>query len=147
VALFRLLLLAAAAVALWPEASLRVENGARGEVARFPVADGERFSVTWVHSMYGAPVTDEFEVRGARIALRAVESPSAAALEYLGLTGAGDRQEMARLLQALAYRVAMGEPQRLRVGGAERSFAELGGRGDRLELRVVRRPWLARFLP
>jgi len=142
------LLAGAAVAALRPEAALRVGNGAGGAVARFPVKEGQRFAVTSIHSMYGAPVTEEFEVgRGGRIALRAVESPSAAAREYLGLTGPGERQEVRRSFEALVFRVAMGEPQRLDLGGAERSFAELGGPGDRLELRVVRRPWLARFLP
>lgn len=138
---------ALALAALWPERALVVVHGERGEVACLPLAGGERFAVTWIHSMYDAPVTEEYQVARGRLALRAVESPSAAAREYLGLTGSGDRQGAERALPSLAYRVAMGAPQRLRAGGAERSFAEWGAPGDRLELRLARRPWIARYLP
>ena len=46
-------------------------------------------------------------------------------------------------MEQIVFRVAMGTPQRLVLRGQERSFLELGDRGDRLVMRPVRRPALA----
>jgi hypothetical protein len=119
-------------------AVLQVENAARGTTLALALAPGEPFEVTSQHSMYGAPVTETFVVReDGRIALREVSSPSAAVREYLGITAAGERHAVERVLPELVFRVAMGAPQRLRAGGVERSFLELGDAGDRLVVRAV----------
>jgi hypothetical protein len=127
-------------VAAPPAAVVEVANPATGLALRVPVGDGEVFSVTSHHSMYDAPVTEEFRVEGGRIALVAVSSPSAAAREYLGITGAGERHAIRRVMGEVVFRVAAGAPQRLRLGGAERSFLELGAHGDRLVLRALPAP-------
>lgn len=117
-------------------AALEIENVSRGRTFVVPLLPGEPFSVVSIHSMYGAPVTEEFvlDPSGA-VLLRAVSSPSPAVLEYLGVTGAGERHPVVRTMREVVFRVAAGEPQRLRAGGAERSFLELGDHGDRLVLR------------
>jgi hypothetical protein len=132
--------LSALAIAALPAAVVEVENAATGATLRVPVAGGELFSVTSHHSMYDAPVTEEFRVEDGRIALVAVSSPSAAVREYFGLTRAGERHLVRRVMGEVVFRVAAGTPQRLRLGGAERSFLELGGHGDRLVLRAAREP-------
>jgi len=138
---------ALAAIALRPVELVRVEDERRGRTFTFPVARGEPFTVTWQHSMYDQPVTEEYVVGpGDEIVLRAVSSPSAAAREYLGLTAAGERQPIVRALPRVVFRVAEGAPQRLRVGGEERSFLELGDPGDRLVLSARRVPAAARWL-
>jgi hypothetical protein len=130
---------ALAAAAPRAEVQLEIENTTRGRaVLRLPLGAGESFSVVYHHSMYDQPVTEEFKVEDGRIVLRAVESPSAAVREYLGITEAGARHAVRRVLGEIVFRVAAGTPQRLRVGGAERSFLELGEHGDRLVLRVRR---------
>jgi hypothetical protein len=130
--------LAAAAPARAPRGSdLVIENAARGKTLRVHLRPGEVFSVVYRHSIYDQPVTEDFVVdaRG-RIALRAVTSPSAAVREYFGITSAGERHAMTRTMPEIVFRIATGTPQRLRAGGVERSFLELGEHGDRLVLRA-----------
>ncbi len=137
---------AAAAWALHPVTALEIENAARGRTFRFQVGEGEVFSVIYHHSMYDQPVAEEFAVDAAgRIVLRAVSSPSAAVREYFGITAAGERHEIVRAMPEVVFRVATGAPQRLLIRGAERSFLDLGERGDRLVMRAARRPACAAF--
>jgi hypothetical protein len=118
------------------ERVLLVENPDRGKVLRVRLRPGEVFSVVYHHSMYDQPVTEDFVLdEGGRIVLQAVTSPSAAVREYFGITSAGERHAMARAMPAIVFRIATGTPQRLRAGGVERSFLELGEHGDRLVLR------------
>src|SRR5215813_6114910 len=116
---------------------LLVENTDRGTVLRIRLAVGEAFSVVYQHSIYDQPVTEDFVVdEEGHIVLRAVTSPSAAVREYFGITSAGERHAMARTMPEIVFRIATGTPQRLRTGGVERSFLELGEHGDRLVLRA-----------
>jgi hypothetical protein len=125
-------------------AVLELENAGRGRTLAVPLAPGETFSVTSQHSMYDAPVTEQFEVgTDGRIVLRMVSSPSAAVREYFGITAAGERHAIERAFPEVVFRIATGTPQRLRIGAVERSFLELGEPGDRLVMRATigrRRP-------
>ena len=137
----------AVAAALNPVTVLELENGARGEAACVGLREGESFSVTSQHSMYDWPVTEEFMVDPERrIVLKSVASPSAAVREYLGISAAGERHAVEREMREIIFRVAAGTPQRLQVGGLERSFLEFGDHGDRLVMRAVRRPAAAHWL-
>jgi hypothetical protein len=115
---------------------LALTNAERGREISVPIAPGEPFFVTYHHSMYEQPVTEEFVVdpEGA-IVLRAVSSPSAAVREYFGITAAGERHPVVRVMAEIVFRVAAGTPQRLSVRGVERSFLEVGEHGDRVVLR------------
>ena len=116
---------------------LLVENPDRGTVLRIQLRPGEAFSVVYQHSIYDQPVTEDFVVdEEGQIVLRAVTSPSPAVREYFGITSAGERHAMARAMREIVFRIATGTAQRLRAGGVERSFLELGERGDRLVLRA-----------
>jgi hypothetical protein len=138
---------AGAAVALHPVTVLEIENTDRGRTACFALGAGEPFAVTSHHSIYGQPVTEEFTLDGrGRIALRAVSSPSAAVLEYFGISAAGERHRVDRAFPEVVFRIAAGEPQRLRIGGAERSFLSLGDHGDRLVMRSAHRPAFLQLL-
>ena len=118
-----------------PAHELLVENTDRGTVLRIPLRAGEVFSVVSQHSMYDQPVTEDFVVdEEGQIVLRAVTSPSAAVREYFGITSTGERKAMARTMPEIVFRIATGTAQRLRAGGMERSFLELGEHGDRLVL-------------
>ena len=117
--------------------ALLVENTDRGTVLRIPLRPGEVFSVVYHHSIYDQPVTEEFVVDDeGHIVLQAVTSPSAAVREYFGITSAGERHAMVRSMPEVVFRIATGTVQRLRTGGVERSFLELGEHGDRLVLRA-----------
>ena len=123
--------------ALGAESELVVENPERGTVLRVRLRPGEVFSVVYHHSIYDQPVTEDFVLdEEGRIVLRAVTSPSAAVREYFGITAAGERHAMARSMPEIVFRIATGTAQRLRAGGVERSFLELGEHGDRLVLRA-----------
>jgi hypothetical protein len=136
-----------AVAALEPVTLLEVENAARGRTVRISLGAGEPFAVTSHHSMYDQPVTEEFVVApDGDIVLEAVSSPSAAVREYFGITGAGERHAVVRAMPEIVFRVAAGTPQRIRAGGVERSFLDLGGHGDRLVMRAVRRPAAAQWL-
>jgi hypothetical protein len=140
-------LAAAAAAALRPVTVLEIENAAAGRTFRVRVRPGEVFSVTARHSIYDAPVTEEFAVEeGLALRLLAVSSPSAAVREYFGIDAAGERHAVARTFPELAFRVAAGAPQSLRAGGVERSFLAFGAHGDRLVLRADRTPALCAAL-
>jgi hypothetical protein len=132
----------AAAGALRPVTVLEIENTGRERTIRIALGPGAAFSVTSHHSMYEEPVTEEFVVdRAGRIVLTAVSSPSAAVREYFGIIAAGERHALTRAMPEVVFRIAAGEPQRLRVaGGPERSFLELGEHGDRLVMRAGRAP-------
>jgi hypothetical protein len=133
-------LLVAAAVpvsARGEERELLVENPERGTVLRVRLRPGEVFSVVYQHSIYDQPVTEDFVLdEEGRIVLQAVTSPSAAVREYFGITSAGERHAMARTMTEIVFRIATGTAQRLRAGGVERSFLDLGEHGDRLVLRA-----------
>lgn len=138
---------ACGALALRPVTVLELRNDARGSIVRIPVPGGGRFVVTSQHSMYDQPVAEEFVVGpGGELVLEVVSSPSAAVREYFGLTAAGERHAVVRAMRQIVFRVAAGAPQRLRVGGEERSFLELGDHGDRLVLTASRAPPVARWI-
>jgi hypothetical protein len=136
----------AAAAALYPDTVLELENAARGQTFRIPVG-GEVFAVVAHHSIYDQPVTEEFVVGAeGRIVLVSVSSPSHSVREYFGISAPGERHAMKRAMPEVVFRIAAGEPQRLRLRGVDRSFLELGDHGDRLVMRAARRPAAARWI-
>jgi hypothetical protein len=121
-----------------PPCALELTNAERGRAITIPIDPGEPFFVTYHHSMYEQPVTEEFVVGpDGEIVLRAVSSPSAAVREYFGITAAGERHVVVRVMPEIVFRVAAGTPQRLSIRGVERSFLDLGEHGDRVVLRAV----------
>jgi hypothetical protein len=141
------LAVAAASLALRPVTVLELRNDSRGGTVRIRVPDGQPFVVTSQHSIYDAPVDEEFVVGdGGALILEAVSSPSAAVREYFGLTAPGERHAVVRAMRQIVFRVAAGAPQRLRVAGEERSFLDIGDHGDRLVLTASRAPAVARWL-
>lgn len=104
-----------------------------GPTLRFPLEPDARFSVTYWHSMYDAPVTESFVVTETELRLMTVRSSSPKVLEYLELDGAVDTDlPIERRFGAIAFRVATREPQVLAIGAHKRSFREFGGPGTRV---------------
>src|SRR5262245_3057033 len=120
---------------------LLVENTDRGTILRVHLRPGEGFSVVCHRAIYDQPVTEEFVVEAeGQIVLRSLTSPSAAVREYFGITSAGERHAVVRTMPEIVFRIAAGTPQRLRAGGVERSFLELGEHGDRLIVHAAHPP-------
>lgn len=135
--------LAPAAALLWLAAGpalagvLEITNTDRCRVWRQELPPDGRFAITYHHSIYDQPVTEDYEAAGKVFVLRRLESPSAAVLEYFGVTRPGTVHERAETLRRLVQRIAMGEPQRLSLNGQTHSLLDYGRPGDRLELRAV----------
>lgn len=122
-----------AAGAAWADG---VDIASGGHCRRLELPDG-RFAVTYHHSMYDQPVTEEYAVAGDALELRSLHSPSAAVLEYFGITAPGTSHERQRRLPEIVMRVATGEPQVLRIGNRSISLREFGMAGDRLVMRAA----------
>ena len=122
-----------AAGAAWADG---VDIASGGRCRRLELPDG-RFAVTYHHSMYDQPVTEEYAVAGDALELRSLHSPSAAVLEYFGITAPGTSHERQRRLPEIVMRVATGEPQVLRIGNRSISLREFGMAGDRLVMRAA----------
>jgi hypothetical protein len=123
----------------YPLPVLQVENADLGLMVRMPASPGERFSVTYHHSLYGQPVTEEFYfMHQGRIVLAGLHSESVAVLEYFGMTAGGAQHLMAREMPEIVFRVAMGVPQELAVRERRFSFLDFGQPGDRIRLAVTR---------
>lgn len=119
---------------------LRVENTVTGCVFDLQLGPARRFSIVYHHSMYDAAVIEEFVIEEERIVLTAVSSLSAAAREYFGLTGPGERHVLTRRMDEIYLRVAMGEAPRLDLGDRRFSFRDFGAPGDGLRLSAVPLP-------
>lgn len=132
---------AAGAALAQPVGSLTVTNTDRGTVTRLPMPNERRFSITYRHSIYDAPVTEEFEVGDdGALVLRVLHSPSPAVLEYFGVTTPGSTHRRNVRLSGITMRIAMGAEQRLVVGDRDYSLLRFGDHGDRIVLEHRRTP-------
>ena len=98
------------------------------------VDPSERFSISSVHSIYRAPVVEEFQIEQGIIVLRGVRACHAGVLEYYGFGDTKEFHPMDRKFGAIFLRVGMGETQRLWVRDEKISFREVGERGDPVQL-------------
>ena len=145
-----LLLLAAAAggwILLWPVTAIQFENDDRGTAAWYRVKTGESFSVTYIHSIYRQPVTEEFLVGpGGDLVLTGVRSESGAVLEYFGFSDSRPYHPMNRPMRAIVFRVAVDGAQVLEIHGRRIPFSDLGGPGDRITLRLEKASLAVRWI-
>jgi hypothetical protein len=140
------LLLAALVAAGWalsllPVRVLEFANTDNGRVSRLLMSADASFFVTYHHSIYGQPVTEEFVLApDDAIVLTGVQSASGAVLEYFGFADGAERHALERRLGEVVFRIAAGEPQRITLGSRDLSFLEFGEHGDRLSMAVSRMP-------
>ena len=134
-----LLLIAAGGAFLFrPTTALEFENAGRGIVARYPMETGDAFSITYQHSIYRQPVTEDFSVGpGGDLILTGVRSESGAVLEYFGFSDSRPFHAMNRPMRTIVFRVAMEGAQILTLGGRRISFLALGDPGDRITVRLA----------
>src|SRR5687768_383397 len=127
--MFALLISSALALACAPALEIGTDNA---PPRRFALGPDARFSVTYWHSMYNAPLTEDFVVAGQELRLVALRSKHGGVLEYLGLDNAAEEHAMDRRFPQVSFLVATKESQTLVIGERHWSFREFGGPGERV---------------
>jgi len=115
---------------------LQLENTDHPRTIEVEIRPSERFTVFYVHSVYGESVTEEFQADEDGIVLKGVKTKSPAILEYFGFEDMKEFHPMNVVLGATYFRVGMGEGQGLIVRDRKIYLSEIGARGDRIRLRV-----------
>jgi hypothetical protein len=114
--------------------ALDIASGSSAMRLPLPAA---QFSIRYWHSMYDAPLVEDYTIdRDARIRLVRVRSTNAAVLEYSGFDPSAAEHTVDRPFEALPFRVAMKEPQWLIIGEQRWSFRDFAPSGERLVLRA-----------
>lgn len=123
---------------------LVLRNGDTGEeYARFPVSQGDEFSVTFIHSVNQYPLTDVYQIQNHKIyVIRTIYNNFGAGVQTeiedgqtltYGENGemivSGFHQEMPHL----SYIVGTVSDHTLRIGGKEISLRDLCGRNSKVE--------------
>jgi hypothetical protein len=117
---------------------LQIVNTDRTQKLYLWVTPHSPFTLSYVHSIYLEPASEEFEVEeGESIVLKAVSTKSPAVAHYYGFEGGPAYYPVNRRMKTLALRLSMSSPQTLYYGNRKISLQEIGERGDRLEVRVV----------
>jgi hypothetical protein len=126
---------------LWDQPVLQVQNPDRGLTRYFRLRPPERFSLTYRHSMYDAPVSEEFEAGAAGITLRGVSTRHPGVMEYYGFDRVRDYHPRDIVLESpLVVKKGIREGQGLVIHGRPISLDELAEAGERVELRVANMP-------
>jgi len=115
---------------------LQLENTEHPQSIEVKIRPSERFTVFYVHSIYGESVTEEFQAEEDGIVLKGVRTKSPAILESFGFEDMKEFHAMNVMLGAIYFRVGMGEGQGLVVKDRKIYLSEIGARGDRIRLRV-----------
>ena len=101
------------------------------------IGASETFSIFYIHSIYEAPVTEEFRAERGAIVLKGVRTKSPAVMEYYGFQDTKEFHPLNRKLGAVfIIRRGMGEGQGLIVRDQKIYLSEIGEKGDRIQVRV-----------
>jgi hypothetical protein len=115
---------------------LHLENMDHPRTIRIRIGASEPFSVFYVHSIYKAPVVEEFQAERGAIVLKGVRTKSPAVMEYYGFEDMKEFHPMNQKLGAIYFKWGIGEGQGLIVRDRKIYLSEIGERGDRIQLRV-----------
>ncbi len=115
---------------------LHLENMDHPRTIRIRIGASESFSVFYVHSIYKAPVVEEFQAEKGAIVLKGVRTKSPAVMEYYGFEDTKEFHPMDQRLGAIYFKWGTGDGQGLIVRDRKIYLSELGERGDRIQLRV-----------
>lgn len=145
-----ILLAAAASLLLFGRSGTRLvlSDAESGRIyARFPVEQGDRFSVTFIHSVNKSPVTDFYEIRNGR-ELYVVETDyydfdagvqtelnPGETLSY-GSDGAMQIKNIDKYLPDLIYVVGTVSDHTMEIGGKTISLRDLCGRNSSVRFSV-----------
>ncbi|HEX7372224.1 MAG TPA: hypothetical protein VF372_05345 [Thermodesulfobacteriota bacterium] len=139
---FSILLAGAAAFLLQKVHVLQIKNTDRPGRLLIRTEPSAFFSFTFIHSMYLEPATEEFEVGGGEeFLLRGVRTRSPAVAAYYGFVEGREYYPVNRKMDSFLMRLGMSRAQVLSYGDKKISLEGLGGKGDRLEVRVIQMPW------
>ncbi len=107
-----------------------------------------RFSLSYIHSIYLQPVTEDFEAgEGEEMILRGVRTKSAAVAQYYGFEDGREFYPVNRKMKSFVLRVGISQPQLLQCGEEKVDLRALGEKGDRLEFKVKRISRIGIWLP
>ena len=116
---------------------LHIENMGRPKAIYIRISSSESFSMFYIHSIYKEPVIEEFQAEKDAIILKGIRTKSPAVMEYYGFEDTKEFHTMNQRLGAVfIIRRGMGEGQGLVVRDRKIYLNEIGGRGDRIRLRV-----------
>jgi hypothetical protein len=116
---------------------LHIENMGRPKAIYIRISSSESFSMFYIHSIYKEPVIEEFQAEKDAIILKGIRTKSPAVMEYYGFEDTKEFHTMNQRLGAVfIIRRGMGEGQGLVIRDRKIYLSEIGGRGDRIRLRV-----------
>jgi hypothetical protein len=142
-----IILIVAGGVSYFKEVTfLQLKNMDHPKTVQIRVHPSETFSIFYVHSIYGVPVIEEFQVIEEALSLKGVRTKSPGVMEYYGFDDVKEFHPMDQKLGAIfIMRRGMGEGQGLIVRGQKIYLSEIGEKGDRIQLRVGSMP-LGKYL-
>jgi hypothetical protein len=122
---------------------LQVVNTNRPGALILWLGESGRFSIFYVNSIYLQAASEEFEAgEGEEILLRGVRTRSPSVAQYYGFDGDNrNYYPVNRRMKSFVLRLGMSQAQTLSHGGKKIPLEDLGERGDRLEVRVLRMTW------
>jgi hypothetical protein len=115
---------------------LHLENMDHPRTIDIRISPSETFSMFYIHSIYKEPVVEEFQAEKGAIVLKGVRTKSPAVMEYYGFEDTKEFHPMDQKLGAIYFKWGTGEGQGLIVRDRKIYLSEIGGRGDRIQLRV-----------
>jgi hypothetical protein len=116
---------------------LHLENMDHPQTIRIRISPSESFSLFYIHSIYQAPVVEEFSVERDGIVLKEVRTKSPAVMEYYGFEDTREFHPRDKKLGAgFIIRRGMGEGQGLLVRERKIYLREISEKGDRIQLQV-----------
>jgi hypothetical protein len=118
---------------------LQIVNTDRSRNFQILVKPASQFTLSYINSIYLEPAAEEFEVGSEEeIILKGVRTKSPAVAHYYGFEDGREYYPVNRKMKSFVLRVGMSNPQTLDCGNRKISLQEMGEKGDRLEMRVVR---------
>lgn len=119
----------------WDVPVLSVKNLDRPRQIVFRVNPPERFYLHYRHSMYDAPVTEEFEAGGDGISLKGVWTDHPGVMEYYGFEQVREfHPREVRFTRPLTIKRCLRQGQGLVIAGTPLDLAGLAEIGDRIEV-------------
>lgn len=121
----------------WDVPVLYLRNIDHARLLMFRVHPPERFYMHYRHSMYDAPVTEEFEAGRDGITLKGVWANHPGVMEYYGFEQAREfhRREV-RFTRPLTIKRCIRQGQGLVIAGSPLDLAKLAEIGERVEVGV-----------
>lgn len=110
------------------------------------IAPSEEFSLFYTHSIYDAPVLEEFRAGRDEMILIGVRTNHAGVKEYYGFERSEEFHFIKRTFKnPIVIKIGAGEGQGIEAGGRRLFLREIGQKGDRIEL-SIREYSLASFI-